>query len=317
MSANKTHESTSDNFSLQLHLSRFLFHLQSLVSDDQQQWIVNAIDDVQRDTESAEELANRVISFTARAKRCLGEQVISLKLPANKAESISEGSEWEVSHWTKADLGRLILLGAALNKCTHDKYMTFEKVFSYCDASERKSLINGLYWLLEDERLIPFAEEVQRTNDMDLFAALVAENPFPAMNYSDAAFNQMVLKSLFLGLSIDRIAGLQYRLNDDLSRMCDDYLHERRLAGREIPASLWLALSLKNVSPETQDAWMAALDSDQDEQRYYAARALQTAQQSGAKIPLVLIKKLQERATLEQHSVIKSLVQDMQSDSNR
>ncbi|MCB1755540.1 MAG: EboA domain-containing protein, partial [Gammaproteobacteria bacterium] len=217
------------------------------------------------------------------------------------------------SHWTRTDLGRIVLTGSALMAADTDPFELIRKVFAYSDNNEKRSLVLGLYWLLEDERLGGFLEDVQRVNALDIFTALALDNPLPARYYADAPFNQLVLKSLFQNLPIDRIVGLQERRNAELVRMCDDYLHERRLAGREIPASLWLALSCKDLSEETTLAWQSALMSASDDQRYYAAKALQYCRERGEKLPVALTEVLAEQSTRERHPAIKLLVQDMQS----
>ena len=48
----------------------------------------------------------------------------------------------------------------------------------------------------------------------------------------------MVLKSLFTGVRLERIVGLDRRLNSDLSRMALDYARERTLAHREVPPDI-------------------------------------------------------------------------------
>jgi hypothetical protein len=51
----------------------------------------------------------------------------------------------------------------------------------------------------------------------------------------DAAFRQLVLKAIFLGVAIDRILGWRTRNDDELRRMVGDYAAERRAAGRPVP----------------------------------------------------------------------------------
>ena len=50
--------------------------------------------------------------------------------------------------------------------------------------------------------------------------------------------NQLEMKAVFLGLSLQDILGLQARKNAELARMARDFAAERRSAGRSIPEDL-------------------------------------------------------------------------------
>ncbi|HBR98176.1 MAG TPA: hypothetical protein DD979_12485 [Gammaproteobacteria bacterium] len=307
----EAHVTSGDEFALKSHLSTCLFALQASLAEAQHAWLVEAMAAVRTDTADTEALAQRLMCFMARAKRCLGEQRVSVTLPVYASESGFTAGEWTLSHWSKADLGRWVLLATALLASPHDKYLTLAAVFRFADNSEKRAVLIGLYWLLEDPRLVAFTAEVQRTNDLNVFCALATANPFPTRHLPETQFNQLVLKALFLGVSIDHIVDIQARNNAELQRMAEDYLHERRLADREIPPSLWLLLKASNVSQPTQAAWLLALNSDSDDQRYYSARALVSGWEAGEPLPIALEKALRQRPDTETHPTIRALVQDM------
>jgi hypothetical protein len=48
----------------------------------------------------------------------------------------------------------------------------------------------------------------------------------------------MVLKTLFLGVALERILGLDRRKTAELARMAEDYASERKAAGRSVPADI-------------------------------------------------------------------------------
>jgi hypothetical protein len=73
-----------------------------------------------------------------------------------------------------------------------------------------------------------------RTNIIPLFEAIACENPYPAKYFPELNFNQMVLKCLFNRIAVSRIVGLESRLNEQLSRMADNYARELNAAGREV-----------------------------------------------------------------------------------
>jgi hypothetical protein len=48
----------------------------------------------------------------------------------------------------------------------------------------------------------------------------------------------MVVKTVFVGASIENIVGIRERANPDLQQMLRDLISERRAAGRPIPAEV-------------------------------------------------------------------------------
>jgi hypothetical protein len=72
--------------------------------------------------------------------------------------------------------------------------------------------------------------------------ALVCENPFPARFMPDLAFNQLIMKAIFNGLSLRRVLGLAERNNAELRRMVEGYASERRAAGRPVPEDVDFSL---------------------------------------------------------------------------
>jgi hypothetical protein len=73
---------------------------------------------------------------------------------------------------------------------------------------------------------------------LDVLAALGCENPFPARMLPEPAFNQLVMKMIFVGLPLARLHGLPSRLNSELARMAQDFGDERRAAGRPVPEDI-------------------------------------------------------------------------------
>jgi hypothetical protein len=71
-----------------------------------------------------------------------------------------------------------------------------------------------------------------------VFEAVCCENPFPARYFTETAFNEMVLKAMFTGVALNRIIGLQARMNAALRRMARDYRSQQTAAGRTIPADI-------------------------------------------------------------------------------
>ncbi len=61
-----------------------------------------------------------------------------------------------------------------------------------------------------------------------VFEAVAHRNPYPAEQLPEAAWNQMVLKALFVGSRLAPIVGL------DAPRQCRSGAHARRLCARAL-----------------------------------------------------------------------------------
>lgn len=132
----------------------------------------------------------------------------------------------------------LILLEIPVNNETI--YMgTLENLFGSGDVGELVALYSSLPLLPYPEKLITRCTEGIRTNMGEVFEAIANDNPFPAEYLSEDAFNQMVLKCLFVGKPLYKVTNLHHRLNKKLALMASDYAHERWAAQRKVNPELW------------------------------------------------------------------------------
>ena len=72
-----------------------------------------------------------------------------------------------------------------------------------------------------------------------VFEAVAHRSPYPREIFDESAWNQMVLKALFIGSELAPIQGLDERANPDLAEVLLDYAHERWAAGRSVSPELW------------------------------------------------------------------------------
>jgi hypothetical protein len=72
-----------------------------------------------------------------------------------------------------------------------------------------------------------------------VFNAIALDNPYPAEYMEEAAWNQLVLKAIFVGSQLHRIQGLDARANAALASTLSDFAHERWAAKRPVPVELW------------------------------------------------------------------------------
>lgn len=87
--------------------------------------------------------------------------------------------------------------------------------------------------------LVGLARDGLRTNIVDIYDAIALDNPFPARAFFDEAWNQMVLKALFISRPLFRIVGIDERANLTLAEAMSNLAHERWAAGRWVSPELW------------------------------------------------------------------------------
>lgn len=170
----------------------------------------------------------------AMARRKLGDDVLDVT-----------HSIW--SNWRLCDAGRVLLVAELCRQQQNLIENPVQRAYRLGDEYEKEAILKGLCLLDPDGALCPLAVDACRTNIVPMLAAIAMSNPYPATFFPEHEFNQMVLKSLFLGLDISRIFNLSGRINPSLSRMCFDYLRERLAASRDLPPSIWLAIRASDV----------------------------------------------------------------------
>ena len=148
-------------------------------------------------------------------------------------------NNWYPANWT-IDQAARTLLTLSLPANDADKYLrTLNQVFAAADVRELVALYQALPLLPHPERFRVRAAEGIRSNMTAVFNAVAMQNPYPAEYLDNLAWNQMVLKALFVGSPLHLIQGIDERANPELARMLVDYAHERWAAGRDVSPELW------------------------------------------------------------------------------
>ena len=180
---------------------------------------------------SADVFRDELSRAYARAGRLLGNS--PLKLEPDEA-SVDETSglmpfEGRPVH----ELGRTALLLFAIEALQPEVHVEFiDELFVRGDNAERETLLRALAMLPEAGRFLATAVGACRTNVQTVFESIACENPYPAHYFPELNFNQLVMKALFIGLSLRRIVGLSERISPALRQKVADYVKERRAAGR-------------------------------------------------------------------------------------
>jgi hypothetical protein len=143
--------------------------------------------------------------------------------------------------WSLSDLARAGLLLKALGASPEPDHVALAtEIFRRGDTAERVALLRSLPLLPGPERFAELAIEACRSHVVDVFAAIACDNPYPAAHFPELNFNQLVIKLLFVELSLERVVGWRARANPELRRIAGDYEAERRAAHRSVPADIAL-----------------------------------------------------------------------------
>lgn len=182
---------------------------------------------------------------------------------------------WNPGGWSLDQLVRtfFVLTHPADDVANYVK--TLDMMFSTGEVGELVALYQALPLLPHPTSHVLRAAEGIRTNIKAVFCAVAHNNPFPSEQFNDDQWNQLVLKCLFIGVTLQPVIGIDERANAKLMSMLVDFAHERRAAHRPVPAELWrcagpfaddralddLRLVLTTGSPLEQQAAALALKS--------------------------------------------------------
>ena len=141
--------------------------------------------------------------------------------------------------WTMDQLARIILLTSLPSEPETAYVQAIQTLFDTAELQELVALYTALPLLTYPERWVFRATEAVRSNMGPVFDAIAFNNTYPADYFSEAAWNQLVLKCIFTDKPILRIIGLGRRANQTLANDLSNFAHERWAAGRTVPAEVW------------------------------------------------------------------------------
>jgi hypothetical protein len=187
---------------------------------------------------------------------------------------------WNPREWTLDQAVRVYLLCVS----TPDGAVMSERLDRLCAAGDIGELVayyRGLPLYPDQPRYALRAAEGIRSNMRAVFEAVALRNPYPAEQLNEPAWNQLVLKALFVGIPLHPIVGLDARRNPTLARMLCDYAHERWAASRPVSPELWRCVGPFAAGPVLDDFARLFERGTADEQKA-AALALREATDPGA-----------------------------------
>jgi len=219
----------------------------------------------------------RCVSLVSRK---LGKSPLALDA-GELAVAAAARAGWDPATWTVDQAARIRLLLAARSE--GDLFVRrLDQLCATADVDELVAFYRGLPLYPDAPLHRARAAEGVRSNMKVVFEAVVHHNPYPAEQLAQDAWNQMVLKALFVGSTLNLIVGLDRRSNATLARMLGDYAHERWAAGRTVNPELWRCVGPFAAGPLLADI-SRVLDTGTLPERAAAALALRNAPGSDAR----------------------------------
>ena len=203
--------------------------------------------------------------------RFVTKKIISVQEDA-KFDLNAEIPGFSVEGWSLVRLARVWLL-TQFDPSDRDEYVkNIETLFDTAEMNELVALYSALPVLSYPDQWLFRATDAVRSNMGFVFDAIALHNPYPEKHFSELAWNQLVLKTIFNDKPIHFIEGLENRANEKLAITLSDFAHERWAAGRSVPAQVW-RLAGKFMNPALLTDMQHLFDSEREEDRKAAALA--------------------------------------------
>ena len=146
---------------------------------------------------------------------------------------------FSVNGWSLVRLSRVWLL-MQLDSSDKESYIkNIETLFDTAEMNELVALYSALPVLSYPDQWLFRATDAVRSNMGFVFDSIALHNPYPEQYFSESAWNQLVLKTIFNDKPIHYIQGLENRINQNLALTLSDFAHERWAAGRSVTPEVW------------------------------------------------------------------------------
>ena len=148
---------------------------------------------------------------------------------------------WSFQSWSLDRLVRVYFLSLMTEKSVDEQayIRQMNLLFDTAEMNEAVALYSAMPVLAQGEQWLLRATDAVRSNIGIVFDAIAFGNPYPAIHFSELAWNQLVLKCIFNDKPIHHIFGLMERNNPALVQTLSDFAHERWAAGRRVPSQVW------------------------------------------------------------------------------
>ena len=202
----------------------------SVLEERETTWVQGKIEKIKSDPTSK----NFYLAF-GMVPRVVKRSIVSLENDQLRSIRL-KADNFDPGDWRHDELARLAIMLALPGSTSHQ---IIDPMFATADMSELVALYKGLYFLDDRERFVDRAIDGIRTNMSPVFDAIALHSKMPYDYFNESAWNQMVLKAIFMGRPIYKIYGLDERRNHALAQIARDFAHERWAAGRKVTPELW------------------------------------------------------------------------------
>jgi len=197
-------------------------------------------------TKSAGEIAEgvepaRFSVLLAKASRYAPRQLLSPNA-AEQAQARGILAGWSMARWSTLDAMRVVFVLSLADLAEAPGQAAIEEAFRYADEGESCALFRAIPLCPGAERFVWRVSDGCRTNMTSVFEAIAFDSPFPVTHFDDVAWQQLVIKAVFVGVNLACVHGLDGRLSPELARIALDLVEERRSAGRDVQSDLWMTL---------------------------------------------------------------------------
>jgi len=222
---------------VQVNISEAKAFLEKIIQEQVNESGLNWIDQQKAKFGDPFQLRLLYMAFSAVPRFIDKDEVHLAEEQLAEADRLRKG--FQPKRWNKVQWVRTYLL-LMLPYENADAYITaLTNLFESADMDEQVALYGALAILPHPNLLISRAADGIRTNITAVFDAIALHNPFPKDFLDREAWNQMILKAVFMQRPLYRIYGSDERVNPDLARMLIDFAHERWAAGRSVWPELW------------------------------------------------------------------------------
>ena len=221
----------------------------------------------------------------------------SIILPENQKDMLTAiRNDFFIDNWTIDRVSRVWLL-LNLNRTEKINYITsIEGLFRSAEMNELVALYSALPVLAYPHDWKHRCTEGIRNNISNVLEAIMIDNPYPAENLDEAAWNQLVLKAIFTEKPIHKIIGIDARANQRLADTLSDYAHERWAAHRSVHPQLWRCVGKfinESIMPDIERIAYAENSTDRE------AAMLACSQSQFMPARVMLEKNLQVKSAIK------------------
>lgn len=209
------------------------------------------------------------------------------------ADALTKG--FSPNTWDHLQAARSYLLLHFEEKDASNWVNAINRLFETADMHEQQSLYAALPIMPFQPEMKERAIEGLRTNISSVFDAVALNNPYPAQYFDERAWNQMVLKAIFMQRPLYQIQNADSRANPVLAKILVDFAHERWAAGRTVMPELWRFVGPFIDQENFEDIQKVLLTNDPNQKK--------AALLACSKSNYLAAKKL-----LENHSEIKNAI---------